>query len=400
MMIGYEKYTNTAQNVKALSGMKTSVLTIYKDKILAVDARDHIIDDKIMSQTWLFDMAAASRVGPLAAAGKKDASLEMEDKSRSGLYKTILLEGEKQAKKLEGTGLSSRSLYGKHNPLAAAGNLIETAYDVVRKINDLKKVAGKSYFPERFQGRSVVDVESTGDLNFRGFVHNELLEGQPDIGDNDIPDAVKINLTSFEKSLLADSFRWDIGNREKIDSAISLVERFARQIPGIMEKMVNDKIVAKINAISSALDVPDWDVYTNDHFTNDAAEHIEDSLNLIEDYDGPKVMIAPRKVVRLYKRNAQGLNLSNVENAQDKNKRTGQLPFNEEVTYFIDNAITANTWAVIAKDHYASLWEGPKLNITARNELTSNNNEINILFNFNAVEEKIVGALDKNNGAT
>lgn len=400
MMNGFEKYTNTAKNVEALSGMKTSVITIFKNKILAFDARNHIIDDKIIHDTWLYDMDAASKVQTLAAAGKTDASKEMEDHARSDLYKDILYQANKEAKKLEGTGLSSRSLYGKHSPLAAAGNLIETAYDVVRKINDLKKVAGKSYFPERFQARNVVDVESTGDLNFRGFTQNELLEGQPDIGDNDIPDAVKINLASFEKSLLADSFRWDIGNREKVDSAVNLVERFARQIPGVMEKMVNDKIIAKINAISSALDVADWDVYTSDHFTNDAAEHIEDSLNLIEDYDGPKVMIAPRKVVRLYKRNVAGLNLDNVENSQDKNKRSGSLRFNEEVTYYIDNAMTVNTWAVIAKDHYASLWEGPKLNITARNELTPNNNEINILFHFNAVEEKIVGALDKNNGAT
>lgn len=401
MMKTIQKFTNPVENVKALSGMKTSVVTIYDNKILAYDARIGPITNSIMDQTWLVDMAAASQVETLAAAGKTDASIAMEDHSRSELYKDILIQGDREAKRIEGTSNSSRkSLYSKHNPLAAAGNLIETAYDVVRKINDLKKVAGKSYFPERFQGRNVVSVESTPDFNFRGFTQDELLEGQPDIGDNAIPDPVKANFAKYEKSLLTDSFRWDLGEREKRDSTISLVDRFARMIPGVMEKMVNDKIIAPINARASGEDVDDWDVYTGDHFTNDAGEDIENMLNALEDYDGAKVLIAPRQVIRLYKRNVKGLNLENVENGQSPGKRSGSLPFNEEMTYYVDNALTANTLSGIAKEHYASLWEGPKVNITGRNEMTPNNNEINIIFHKNAVEEKLTTAIIKKNGAT
>ena len=400
MMNWSDKYTNTQQNVKALAGMKTSVLTIYKDKILAADARDYEITDKVINDTWLFDMGAASKAKTLAAAGHKDASEDMVDKSRSKLYKDMLDDYNREKKRIEAAPYSSpRSvLHGKHSPLAAAGNIIQTAYEVARKINDLQKVAGKSYFPERFQGRNAVSVESTGDLNFRGFTHDELLEGQPEIGDNTVPDPAKINLGSFEKALHADSFRWDLGTREKTDTAISLVERFARQIPGIMEKMVNDKIMAVINALSSSEDVLDWDVFTGDHFTNDAAADIENSLSDIEDYDGQKIMIAPRQVIRLYRRNVQGLNVETSISGQTT--RSAPLPFHEDVTYYIDNAMTTNTFAVIAKEHYASLWEGPKLNVTARNELTPNNNEINVLFHFNGVEQKITGAASKKNGVT
>ena len=156
--------------------------------------------------------------------------------------------------------------------------------------------------------------------------------------------------------------------------------------------------MAKINAVPSGEDVGDWDdrPAAADRFNFDAAEDVENSLNDIEDFDGSKVMISPRSAIRLYKRNSQGLNVTTAESGQSK--RSGTLPFHEDGTYYIDNAMTDNTFAIIAKEHYATLWEGPKINVTARNDLTPNKEEINILFHFNAVEEKVLDAISKKNG--
>ena len=393
--------TNTNQNQQILSkpGTQTHVLTIFKNKILDYDARLGPITKKVMDKYWLVDLAKKQRAQTLAASGATDAAYGMADESRSEAYKALLQEYTKQAKRV---GNSSESPHSILKPAGAAGQIIDTAYEVVRRINFLEKVAGKSYLMERFQGRNVVNIESKEDLNFRGFTQDELLEGTPEIGDNITPDPVKPEFTFFEKQIFADSFRYEFGIRDKKDSQIDIVERLTRQIPGVMEKMVNDKIAAIINAKSSALDVADWDVDSdaNGNFDNDAAEHIEDMDVSIQDYDGEHVLIAPRKVIRLYRRNTQGRNVETAPSGQKSDGRSGPLPFNEHITYYIDNHITANEATLIAKNHFIDLYDGPRVEVSYRNELTPAHMEGRILFHFNGVKKKLDSAAIKYNGFT
>jgi len=393
--------TNTKQNQTLLSrpGTQTHVLTIFKNKILDFDARVGPVTKKVMDKFWLVDLSKRARAKTLAASGAKDASIGMEDDSRSPAYKDLLKEYAKQQDRV------NNSFESPHNilkPAGAAGQVIDTAYEVVRRINFLQKVAGKSYLMERFQARNVVNIESKEDLNFKGFTQDELLEGTPEIGDNITPDPVKPAFSFFEKQIFADSFRYEFGVRDRKDSQIGVVERLTRQIPGIMEKMVNDKITSVINAKISSLDVPDWDVDAdaNGIFDNDASEHVEDMDVKIQDYDGEHVIIGPRKVIRLYLRNVQGRNVVATQSGQTSDGRSGVLPANEHIKYFIDNHITSNTLTLIAKQHFIDMYDGPKVEVSYKNELTPAHMEGRILFHFNGIKKKLDSAADKNNGFT
>lgn len=394
----YDKYTNLNENVKAVSlpGTQSKALSVYKGRIIDWDLRHGPISNKIYNSRWLVDIEAKSKAKALAAAGNKDGAAAFVDKSRSSAYKDLLKEYNKQKAKVDSTFESPHKVLG--SALAAAGQVLDTAYEVIRTTNWLSKVAGKEYDDLRFQAVNVVNEESRNDLNVKGITHDELLDGQPEIGDNQTPIPIKPTLSTFEKQIFADAFRFEFGMREKSDSQINIEERVTRQIPGIMKKMINDKILAIINAKSSAGDVADWDARTSGVYDNDAAKDIEDALFNLQDYSGEKVMIITSEGLRLYRRNVQG---QNVETAPSSfSSRTGKLPFAEEVTYYVDNGLTSNTYAIISKQHFIDWYNGPKMSITYKNEMTPAGVEGRILFHFNGTKLKLTGSSQKNNGFT
>lgn len=394
----YSKFTNTAENLALLAGAsKTSVLTFFKGKILDYDARLGPVTDAVIDKTWMVDVTKDMQAKPLAAAGETDKAQKLKDASRSPRYNELLGRYAIEKKRVDDAGfVTPGNVLGPLGAAAGDGNILDTAYDKVRRINFLKQISGKTYLMARFQARNVVNIVSTNDLNYKGFTDTTLLEGQPEIGDDQVPIPAKKSFGTFVKQIFADSFRYDLGTREQQDSQINIQSRFTMQIPGIMEKMINDKIIAIINAKSSAGGLGNWDALTNGSFDNDAAAAIEDAVNAIEDYDGSKVMIAPRKVIRLYKRNVQGRNVTTVDSLEPDNARSGKLPFNEDVTYYVDNANTVNEFTVISKDHFIDFYDGPQISVAAKNELTPNANIMNILFHYNGAKLKVDGSAQKN----
>lgn len=396
----YEKFTNLNENIKAVSipGTKLQALSVYKGKVIDWDLRNGPITNKVLNRRWLIDIEARSKSKALAAAGNADGAAAFTDKSRSSAYKDLLVEYEKQKKKVDSTFDQPHRVLGT-GAIAAAGQVMDTAYEVIRRTNWLATVTGKEYDDLRFQAVNVINEESRNDLNVQGTIHDELLEGQPEIGDNQTPIPIKPTLSIFNKQIFADAFRYEFGMREKSDSQIDIEARVTKQIPGIMKKMINDKILAIINAKSSAGDVADWDTRgSGGEYTNDAAKDVEDAMFNLQDYGGDKVMIITSEGIRLYRRNVLGVN---VETADSSFKnRSGKLPFNEEVTYYVDNGLTANTYAVISKNAFVDWYNGPKMSIAYKNEMTPAGVEGRILFHFNGVKLKLTGSAQKNNGFT
>ena len=394
----YEKFTNATENTKMLGlpGTKLHALTVYKGKIIDWDLRNGPITNKVLSKRWLVDIEAKSKARALAAAGNKDGAAAFVESSRSSAYKDLLREYTKQKKLVDSTFESPHKVL--HSAIAAAGQTLDTAYEIIRRTNWLSMVSGKEYDDPRFQAVNVVNEESRNDLNVKGITHDELLDGQPEIGDNQTPIPIKPTFGVFEKQIFADAFRYEFGMREKSDSQINIEERVTRQIPGLMKKMINDKIVAIINAKSSAGDLGDWDTYTNGIPDNDAAGHVEDALYNLQDYSGPKVLITTSQGLRLYRRNVQGVNVETAEGSFSS--RTGKLPFNEELTYYIDNALTANTLCVISLKHFIDWYNGPKMSVAYKNDMTPAGMEGRVLFHFNGVKLKLTGSAQKNNGFT
>lgn len=169
-----------------------------------------------------------------------------------------------------------------------------------------------------------------------------------------------------------------------------------------MAKMVNDKIIAVINSKTSALDVPDWDVDSdaNGIFDNDASEHIEDMDVALQDYDGEHVVIGPRKVIRLYERNVQGRNVIATDSHQKSDGRSGPLAANSHIKYFVDNHSNSNELTMIAKNHFMDYYDGAKVEVAYKNEMTPAHMEGRILFHFNGVKKKLDSAAIKNDGFT
>ena len=400
----YGNRTNTAENMKILATPETHmhVLTVYDDKILDYDARKGPITKKIIDKYWVVDLAKKALAKTLGAAGETDKAIGMNDQAKSKSYKDLLQQYARESKRVENAPYTPvHSILG--NSLGAAGNLIDTAYEVVRRINDLTDVTGKQYRDENYQAVNAVNVVPTEDLNIKGVIKSSaLLQGQPEIADNVTPDLAEQVFARFEKSLYADSFRYEFGMREIKDSVISLESEMKKEVPGLFLRMQNDKIITILNAETSQGDLADWDDVGTNTFTyvNDAAGDIETADNGVEAFGGADLMIAPRGTIRLYKRNVQGGNVQTAPSGEAKNARQGVLPFNEHITYLIDNAVTAASLIVLNKKSYIDHYKGPVLNITYTNEKTPGQVKGVIDFNFNTVVKKNAGAAYRNIGVT
>jgi hypothetical protein len=285
---------------------------------------------------------------------------------------------------------------------SSGNNVIQTGHELIRQVNTLVDVVGPQYQPYIYNASMVVNQKPVDKLSFVGFTKNGVVEGIPEISDNITPPPVTPAFTAYDKAIFADSIRWEFGQRELKDSAFSLESEMLKDIPSAMLKMKDDKITAIINAVASLGDIsPDWDAYTGEHFTGDAVADIETDDNALNSLGGATHLIVPKDVIRLYKRNVQSGMLSVPSpSAEPSTSRSGQLPMNEHITYVVNNGLTANTYALIAKDSWADHFLGPTIQVDYQNKMSSGQLKGTILFDFNGVQVKLATALKKRNGLT
>jgi hypothetical protein len=339
----------------------------------------------------------------LIAAGRKG---ETDNSMFSQAYMTYLDEAKKQKDLVDANpGINPAQLLGASAPTGS--NLVDTAYENVRRVNYLTEVVGRQYNLNDYNANQVVKVRRVNALNVVGFTKTSaLMQGIPEIGDHQTPPPFRQTFGTYEKSLYADTFRFEFGMREKKDSVINLQSELTKEIPGIMARMKDDKITDAINAltVTSTL-ATDWDAITNGNFvyTDDAAADVEaDEVNL-DQFGGEKVMITTRAIARAYHRNVHQVGIGGAENAtsmNDQSSRTGRLALNPSVKFVINNSITADTYTIVAKDSWAELLQGPVSSVSYKNQMSPAQTEGRIIFDFNGFVEKLNGAMQKHDGVT
>lgn len=368
-------------------GYDVSMLSFFDGKIYA----GNVLENGPRRQDILVDVDKLNERRALGASGEADRAIRIDPFGET--YKQALETWAKVERIHDETGVPVSRIVGA----AASGTpKIATEYELVRRVNYLSdEVRGPTYVMETFNAINGVKVVPTVDLNVIGWARTAKLAGQPEIGDEQIPDIVKNSFTSYFKDIYADSIRYELGMREKQQSAISLEEQVTQDIPGAMAKMKDDKIITLMNAVADTTPTTDWDAVTGEHYTSDAAADIETVDNTLREYGGAYAVFMPRAIARAYRKNV-GTNVSQNKDAistpisMEKN-RSFALPMNEHITAYVHDGITAAS-AVAVSRQWAILLQGPTIQVAYKNQFTPAQMEGRIYFDFNGVKEAVSAA--------
>lgn len=404
----YADNINTGKNLEkiASAGSSVHVLSIIPE-VITEGTKQYIINKlyeadvrpgfeptkKQLEQSFLMDINKYWEARTLKNEGKLEEAAKIEGNKKyiSPYMKDIASEYAKQKELVERTSQPYYKTLGS----AGLGNTINTAYEVVRRINYLTVVTSPYYNMANFNAKNVVNVMGVTNLNLKGFYKNALPEGVPEISDNATPDIVRLQYTAFEKSIYADSFRYEFSMREVSDSVFSLEAQVQADIPGVFAKMETQKIANLINALSADKTIsPKWNAISGNFYTADAAEDVEDGEVSLDNYGSGDSIIMPRDTMRLYLKNIQSAinTLAPPSLQKPDSVRTGIMPRNSNLTYFVNNFITSKTGFVVSKFHFADFYQGPKVNVSYKNQFTPGQVEGRIMFSFNGIRQKIRAA--------
>lgn len=398
------KFTNVNENEILGKKLFENSDGNYKSSVIAnvdgvIYADDPRIDGTVDKSKKLVDVKKLMEINKKVA---DSGDYSLYEKAQRQVYSdemlSIIEEAAKQKAKIDANpGLSPARI------LAAAGNTIETAYETVRRINYLTDVVGPQYVLDDYNADNAVNVRTVQDLQFKGFVKSSsLLQGQERIGDHVTPNVARQAFTAFDVSLLANSFRWEFGMREKKDSVFSLDAEIKKEVPGIMKRMKDDRITTNLNNLSGSDISPDWDAVSGNFYTGDAAGDIEGLEETLDTYRSPLVMMAARDTLRLYLKNQKAALTAepSKSNVLPASGRTGILPKNGAVRYYINPSITDSSFILVAKNSWTDWFQGPTINVSYKNQMTPNSVEGRIIFEFNGDVEKITAAALRRTGVT
>lgn len=404
----YRDNTNTAKNEEILSSPGTSlhVLSIIPEvetigtqqtirhKIYDADVRPgNEPTTKELRAGFLLDVDKYWEAKRLQREGKiEEAQAILDNNSNvSPYYKEIFKEYKSQKAKVDSSAMPPARTLGS----VGLGNVINTAYEVVRRINYLTTVTSPYYNMANFNAKNVTNVMGITDLNIKGFYKNALPEGVPEQGDNATPNIVKLGYTAFTKSIFADSFRYEFSQREISDSVFSLEAQVQADIPGVFAKLETVKITNLINALTQDATISTkWNAISGNFYSADAANDVEAGEVALDNYGSGDSIILPRDTMRYYLKNIQSAinTLAPPSLQKPDSVRTGIMPRNPNLTYFVNNFITSKSFFVVSKFHFADFYQGPKVNVSYKNQFTPGQVEGRIMFSFNGVQQKIRAA--------
>jgi hypothetical protein len=323
-------------------------------------------------------------------------------------YQTVVEEAMKQKAKIEANpGLNPSRIIGFAGAAASGANLIQTAYESVRQVNYLSGVVGQQYQLEDYNGWKAFNERRVSVLNVVGFRKtSSLLQGLEEIGDHTTPPPVQQTFTSYNKSLYADTFRFEFGMREKKDSVFDIQGELTKEIPGAMIRMKDSKATTILNAATdNGAYGTDWDDKgsTAGFYDADAVADVEtDESNLNAYGSDTLVMMAPRAVIRAYVRNAQEVGVASTtftpQSQVPTGKRSGTLQGNPAVGYFTNEQMTASTYTITAKQSYGDFLKGNVVNVSYKNQMSPAQTEGRIVFDFNGFVVKDTSAIRRHTG--
>jgi hypothetical protein len=326
----------------------------------------------------------------------------------SQAYQTVVEEASKQKAKIDANpGLNPERILGFAGAAASGANLIQTAYESVRQVNYLSGVVGQQYQLEDYNAWKAFNERRVSVLNVVGFrKSSSLLQGIQEIGDHTTPPPVQQTFASYNKSLYADTFRFEFGMREKKDSVFDIQGELTKEIPGAMIRMKDEKAYTILNAATdNGAYGTDWDDKgsTAGFYDADAVADVETDESNLNGYGGDTlVMVAPRAVIRAYARNAGEVGVASSTFTPDSQipagRRSGTLQGNPSVGYFTNENMTASTYTITAKQSYGDFLKGNVVNVSYKNQMSPAQTEGRIVFDFNGFVVKDTSAIRRHTG--
>jgi hypothetical protein len=331
-----------------------------------------------------------------------------ENEIFSDAYRTVIEDAGKQKAKIEkNPGLNPARIIGYAGAAASGANLIQTAYESVRQVNYLSGVVGQQYQLEDYNAWKAFNERKVSVLNVVGFrKSSSLLQGIPEIGDHTTPPPVQQTFASYNKSLYADTFRFEFGMREKKDSVFDIQSELTKEIPGAMARLKDTKAITILNAASdNGAYGTDWDDKgtTTGFYDADAVADVEADESSLNPYGSDTlVMVAPRAVIRAYVRNAGEVGVASSTFTPSSQipagRRSGTLQGNPAVGYLTNEGITAKSYCITAKQSYGDFLKGNVVNVSYKNQMSPAQTEGRIVFDFNGFVVKDTSAIRRHTG--
>lgn len=377
-----------AQIVEALKSghLMGSRISYFDGKIYEGD----VMTEGVNRRNFLVDVNKFHARKTLAAAGRSDDAAGVDP--FSDRFKGFLQEYRKVVKSMDMSYLPYHHL--DRSVLAAAGPVVPTAYETVRRVNYLTEVKGPKYRMDIFNAIKGVEVRQTTDLNFLGYTRSALLAAQKEIADHITPDLVTNSFSTFEKQLFADAWRFEFSQRELKDSAINLRDQVTQDMEGAFAKLKDDKIVAEANAASSTTPTTDWDARLatyETHYTSDAAADIETADIALRSYGGAAYCYMRSATARAYLRNVNGTTIINKNSIGVPTSNEGnlewQMPLNPRIMAIVNEGINSAE-AVVCARGWCTLYQGAVVQVSYKNPMTSGQVEGMIHFDFNGVKRE------------
>lgn len=363
------------------SGYETRILTLWDGKIYEGYGTDK--ENLLVTNIGLFNQALKL---------EKEGKIDEAEKLRWAAPKyEAMLDGFNRV-----LDLKEQNPYIPVDKLVGAAGtpLIATDFSTVRRVNDLAEVKGPQHVLEQYNAINVVTVKPTPNFYLRGFVRNSILYGRKEISDHVTPDPVKNAYSKYEVDLFADAYRYETTLRERQEVSFNLEQQYAQDVPGIFAKLKDDKITTGVNALSASATSPVWDTITSAHWTYDAAEEIAKAEKALASYGGAQTVLWPMAVARGYDRNVGGMPPATSMigmPASTVPRYARQLARNQNLMGFENNSVTAKALGIFSP-MWASIYQGPEIQIAYQNVMTPGQIIGVVHFNFNKFNVDLAAA--------
>jgi len=359
-----------------------------KGKIFLGDPRREDLDNS----NWLIDVEKLKQVKVFAAAGKVDAAKAVT-KVWSNKYLQMLANKERIEQIREKESKSIQTI--GERIVGAAGPNAVTDYNAIRMTGDLLAgVIGQEHTNEDYQAINIADVVNKNSVKFEYVKRTtSRIIAQRNIADDQEAMPLKHTYTTGTKEIFAYGVSFISSMRDSIDTKADVVADFKKQVPDAILAAKNEDVLTLLNAITGN-NQGDWDSFSSGIPAVNAAGQVQTAEDAVKAYGRPLVCVMDSTAWRGYLQNLQGAyepvvgtgNLSRGSTSLASSK-TGTLPGNPGVTYYIDDGLTAATYVLASKPSYMKYFQAMVINTSYKNPRQAGQPEQLFWYDFAGFDE-------------
>lgn len=341
-------------------------------------------------ENWLINVDKLKQAKVLGAAGKDVNSVK-------GIFSNLhfqMLENKRKMEALAEKYVGKDILKIGERIVGAAGPTATTDYQALRQTGDLlTQVIGTEHTNEDYQAHNIAEDVNKDSIKFEYIRRTSaVMIAQKNIADDQEAMPTKHAYTTGTKEIFALGLSLVTSIRDNIDTKADIVADFKKQVPDAFLAAKNEMVITLLNAITGT-NQGDWDSFSSGIPAVNAANQIQTAENSVKAYGRPLVCIMDSTALNGYLQNLQGAYQANIDtnvafrSRSGANAKSGVLPGNPSVTYYVDEALTAATYVLAAKSAYMKKFNAMVINTTYKNPRNAGQTEQMFWYEFFGVEE-------------